>query len=349
MSCIEEKLTQSMIPQIEPLIEPKDIEAVNNYLNSGGWLTEYKVTEQFEHTIADFVGVKYCSVVTSGTTGLILSLMSLGIGKGHRVAVPVLTMIATVNAIVSVGAEPVFIDMDYRLPDNINAVIHVSLNGSPCEINEVLSACQRRNIPLIEDACQSFGSLHLGTYGNVGVYSFSPHKIITTGQGGAIVTNDKTLHRNIELLKDFGREKGGEDFHPQFGINAKFTDLQSAMGLSQLNSINQRLSTKLHIYNQYHSRFPNNIYELVEGEVPWFVMFKSKNPEKLAAYLLTNNIHTRPMYPLITSQPIYRNYVIYPKAKLISDNHLWLPSSLKLTDEQIDYICDCITKGELYG
>lgn len=333
-----------MINQIEPYIEEKDVNAVTEYLRSGGWLTEHNITEQFEKSISNFVGAKYCSLVPSGTVGLILSLMASGIGKGMRVGVPVLTMIATVNAIISVGAEPVYLDANYVIPDNVNAVIHVSLNGRSMLIDRVVKECEKRGILLIEDSCQSFGSSYigkqLGTFGNVGVYSFSPHKIITTGQGGAIITNDKTIHRNIELLKDFGREQNGIDFHPYFGVNAKFTDLQSSIGLSQLKSIGERVHKKRYIYGKYYCNLPEIMYSLDEGETPWFVTVCVDNPESLAEYLFSYGIMTRPMYPLVTSQPIYKRYEKYPISEKISKTRLWLPSSLNLKDDEIDYVSD---------
>jgi len=341
-----------MIEQIKPLIEKRDIKAALKYLNSGGWLTEYKETEKFENKICSILDVQYCSAVPNGTTGLILALIACGIERGDKVAVPALTMIATANAVRFIGAEPVFVDInmdgcmdvDYLYDLDLDGVIYVSLNGRARDVEDILEYCRLNHIPLIEDACQAFYSSYegqyLGTFGDCGVFSFSPHKIITTGQGGAIVTNSKILHNYIELLKDFGRETPGTDSYTCFGVNAKFTDLQAVIGLEQLKSIRWRAKKKRHIYNEYKKYL--DIFMLDMPDVPWFVDIYVEKSYFLHRKLKENGIETRLMYPSIPTDTFYNSTSGYSTANRFSSRGLWLPSSLDITDKDIKKISEII-------
>ena len=225
-----DKKSVRFINQIEPWYGKEEKKAILDYLNSGGWLMEFKKTEEFEKIICDYTGAKYCSVLPNGTVSLVLALMALGIKAGDEVIVPDFTMIATPNAVMMVGAKPVLVDVDESWclnPDLVEkaitpktkAVFHVSINGRAGRLDELKKLCRRHKIYLIEDAAQSLGSFyqgrHLGRHGVIGSFSFSVPKIITTGQGGALITDSKKIYETIEKLKDFGRVKAGVDWHDQ--------------------------------------------------------------------------------------------------------------------------------------
>lgn len=341
-----------MLQQIEPKFGQQEAQAISEYILNGGWGTEYKYTEQFEEGISHLVGANHCSAVNNGTVGLSLALLASGIKAGDNVIVPALTMIATANAVRFIGAIPVFVDIEEDnlcldidktielLPNDIQGVIYVSLNGRCGDLIRLKDKCNELGIPLIEDACQSLGSYHegyaLGTIGNIGVYSLSPHKIISTGQGGLIVTNDERLYRKVEELKDFGRLNGGVDHHPEFGINSKFTDFQAIIGLEQLKDINNRIAIKKHIYHLYKQNLKNGeIKEINNETIPW--MIDVYGLDKKEGY---NNFMTRKMYPVIPNQPVYNDGVDYPVAQKYSDSGIWLPSSVTLTDDEINIICE---------
>jgi perosamine synthetase len=351
-----------MIHQIEPYVTNEDIEAVTTYMQTGGWLTEFKKTETFERNLAAVLGVPYVITCTSGTVGLYLALLALGIGKGHKVLVPNYTMIATINAVLWAGAEPVLVDIE---PDTLcmdiskidcsatySAMMYVSINGRSTGIVPALQFCKEHNIRLIEDACQSFGSklgaFPLGTFGEVGVFSLTPHKIITTGQGGFIATNSKKIHDKLRKLKDFGRVAPGVDLHDSLGFNFKFTDIQAALGISQLHILDKRLSKKMKIYNSYRTAlatYPISFFEHSSGSVPWFVEILTKSPEArhaLINYLKKKRIGTRRFYPPLSSQKIFAQYGKFPISEDISYRGVWLPSSVSLEKEQVNYVCDTI-------
>lgn len=352
------------IHQSEPFYGENERRAVYDYLKSGGWLTDFKKTRKFEKMICDYTGAKYCVVTTSGFVGLFLALQAMDVKRGDEVLVPDVTMVATSNVVVLAGAKPVFIDvsrenicMDIDLAKKsvtkkTKAIMYVSLNGRSGRIDELKNFCKKKNIVLIEDAAQSLGSFyrgkHLGTYGDVGVISFSSHKLITSGQGGAVLTNNKKVYERIVRLKDYGRLQGGEDYHPDWGWNFKFTDLQAVFGIEQMKKVDGRSRRKKEIYSLYQ-RLLSSVSEIkfikidLENATPWFIDIFVPNPRALKKYLAKHSIGSRLIYPAIHTQPIYKNTKgNFPASSEISRRGLWLPSSLTLTDKDIKRICSVI-------
>ena len=353
----------SFTHQYAPSIGLLEAEACYSYLLKGGWLTEFKRVSEFEDRISNFIGSRYCIVTTSGTVALALSLMALGVGLGDEVLVPNLTMIATPNAVRLLGGEVILVDvepetlcMDVQsikksITKKTKALIYVSLNGRGGKIEEVKKICNAYNISLIEDAAQSFGSchngFHLGRYGEMGIFSFSMPKIITTGQGGAIVFDDEKYLKKIRQLKNFGREKGGHDIHDEIGYNFKFTDIQAVVGMAQLETISERVNRKRELYSFYRDELsfvseiqflPTNLEEIT----PWFVDVFIENREDLIAYLNENAIGSRPIYPPINSQKIYKLQGDFDISSNFSRRGLWLPSSMDISNSQLEKICDII-------
>ena len=345
-----------MIPQIEPSFNNKEWEAIKLYIQSGGWGTEHTKTREFEAKVAHFLGVKHCSMTVNGTQALVFSLMAVGVQAGDEVLVPSLTMIATCNAVRALGAKPIFCDvndslcMDWneaskKITTKTKAVIHVSLNGRSAGLGDIIRDCYERGIPVVEDACQSFGSKHqghyLGTLGDIGCYSLSPHKIISTGQGGFVATNSTRLYDKFRSLKDFGRLKSGVDIHPEFGLNGKFTDFQAVIGLAQMDKLQSRLSSKKVIYEHYRKQLCGSVDILDNPSevVPWFVDVYLDDASKLSAYLLSKGIQTRLMYPPCHKQPCYSEDCSLEHTERASKRGLWLPSSPTLKNSQIEKIC----------
>jgi perosamine synthetase len=353
----------SNIPQMIPWIEKDDVDAVTNYMNSGGFITEFKVNEDFEKTIADKVGSSYCISTPNGTLSLSLALMALNIGPGDEVIVPNYTMIATPNAVKMVGATPVLVDIeldtlwvDYKkLTDKINprtkAVIVVAANGRYPNygINEVIEICKRNEIHMIEDAAQALGSYypegkHIGTMGVMGSFSFSTPKLITTGQGGCLVTDSYELASKIRKLKDFGRDQGGTDIHPTLGFNFKFTDLQASLGLNQISKLEKRVKIKKLIYEKYHHELKtcNGIKFIsnnTEYTSPWFYEILTEKRQVIIDRLTKIGIGTRKMYPPINRQKSYDYSGDFKISEYVGECGLWLPSFTQITDDQIIEIC----------
>lgn len=353
------------INQMEPSFDEKERDALFEYMNSGGWVTEFKKTREFERMIADFTGAKFCSVVSNGTVSLSVALMACGVKAGDEVIVPDYTMVATPNAAELIGARAVFADIDRRnlcmdfdemrkaVTDKTKAVILVSINGRfPERMEEFVGFCKERGLYLIEDAAQSLGSCckgrHLGTFGNIGSFSFSAPKIITTGQGGALVTDDEQLYRNICYIRDFGRAGGGNDHYLVKGWNFKFTDIQAVIGIEQMKKLPERVARKKVMGRRYADKLQSiKGIELLDTDFdqtsPWFFDVLCRDRDELMLYLKEKGIGTRPFYPALHGEPAYHyEEQSFPAAEEVAASGLWLPSSVKLEDGQIDYICDAI-------
>lgn len=356
---------------MEPWYGKEEKKAILEYLDSGGWLVEFKKTEEFERAICDYTGAKYCSVLPNGTISLVLALMALGVKRGDEVIVPDYTMIATPNAVVMVGAQPIFVDIDDSLCLNTElakraitartkAIIHVSINGRAGGLDNLKKLCRDKNIYLVEDAAQSLGSFygkkHLGRHGIVGSFSFSAPKIITTGQGGALIADNKTIYDKIEKLKDFGRVEAGVDWHDDIGWNFKFTDLQAVFGIEQMKKLSQRTKLKKEIYSLY-KKYLSGIKEIkfIETNLkkvsPWFMDILVPDPLALQKHLKDNNIGSRVFYPAIHTQPAFKHVKgrfgkltasNFPIATHVGQHGLWLPSSAFLKNADIRRICKCI-------
>jgi perosamine synthetase len=353
-----------LINQMEPWYDEKEINAVTEYLKTGSWVTENKKTKELEQAICDYTGSKFCSILPNGTLTLWAALVVLGIGKGDKVIIPDYTMVATANAVRFAGAEPVFVDinrknlcLDFKktkkaISPKVKAIMLVSIGGRCPEIKDFVKLTKNKNIFLIEDAAQSFGSKingkHLGTFGTFGSFSFSTPKIITMGQGGALVTDNEKLYKKLLAFKNFGREKSGMDEYKSLGCNLKVTDMQSVFGLEQLKKIDYRVNRKKEIFSLYKKLLKDvkeiEFIETSEETPPWFIDVLVSSPEKLAEYLKNNNIDARKFYPTLHNLPFYKKTGDFPVSKYVSKHGLWLPSSSQLSNEEISYICNKIKK-----
>lgn len=346
-----------MIPQMEPLFGEEEAKAVYQYVQGGAWLTEYKKTAQLEEILAAYLNVRHVIMVTSGTMALYAALSVLDMGPGDHVLVPGMTMIATANAVTMTGAYPVFVDISPRTLcmepyDHVDryakAMIYVSLNGRCGDMDEVRSFCKRNNLWLIEDAAQSLGSAwngqSLGTFGDIGCFSLSCQKIISTGNGGFCTTNSTNIAQKLRMFKDFGRTKGGQDEYLSFGVNLKFTDLQAVIGIEQMKKLPARVERKKAIWDRYCDRLYGikgvEIIPTSSETAPWFVDIFVEDRDDLSAYLGTLGIGTRPFYPALHKTAVYNTPIFLPVCEDVSQRGLWLPSSSHLTNEEVDRVCD---------
>ena len=354
------------INYMEPAFDSAEIDAVDAYMRSGGWLTEFKKTREFERSIADFIGATNCSIMCNGTMTLVAALMACGIGQGDEVIVPDFTMSATSHAVVMVGAAPVFVDvepntlcidfdlMQRAVTSKTKAVMLVELNGRyPEQFQKIIDYCESERIWLIEDAAQALGSnfqgKSLGTFGNIGSFSFSMPKIITTGQGGAVITDDEALFEKMLRIRDFGREKTGSDHYVMIGGNFKFTDMQAVVGIEQMKKLPSRVERKKEmgrLYDKYLDGMDEiqTVYNNYDDTAPCFIeVLCRKDKQGLMKYLKDNGVNTREFYPPLHSEPAYSiKDRSYPNTEEISSQGFWLPSSVKLSDEDIYYICNLI-------
>jgi perosamine synthetase len=356
------------IPQMEPWFGVEEKEAIIQYMEEGGWITEFKKTTEFEHRIGEFTGARHCIVVNNGTVSLSLIAMAAGIKAGDEVIVPNYTMIATPNSVLMLGAIPVFVDVEKEtlcmdiecakkaITPKTKAILFVNANGrNPIAgIEAFQKLCEQKGLILLEDAAQSLGSFfpngkHQGTIGMAGSFSFSAPKIISTGQGGAIVTNDDEMANRLRKLKDFGRAEGGNDVHNSIGYNFKFTELQAVIGNEQMKKLSWRVMRKKEIFKLYLMNLAGvNEIKFFNQDLsfttPWFIDILAESRIELAKYLKENYIGSRTMYPPINKQEAYNISGNHNVSNLVGEKGLWLPSSAQLTDEDILFITYHIRK-----
>ena len=363
---MQSKSKNRFIFQIKPSIGKEERKALNDYMLSNGWLTEYEKTKYFENKIADFTNSKHCIATNNGTIALTISAIASGVNAGDEVIIPNYTMIGTANSIKILGAKPVFVDVEEatlclelnnvknKISSRTKAIILVSPNGRypKTHIKEYENFCKKNNLVLIEDAAQSLGSIYpdgrsIGTVGLTGIYSLTPHKIISTGQGGLIVTNDSKIAKSIKKIKDFGRPKPGIDLHDSMGYNFKFTDIQSVIGIEQLKKIKKRIKIKKKIFKYYKKSLKDltniKFYEHnLNYTSPLFVDCLLTKKNKLKKYLYDKGIGTRDMYPPLNKQKVFNEKENFRVSNLVGKQGLWLPSSVDLTQKEIDYVCNSI-------
>jgi perosamine synthetase len=356
------------IPQMEPWLGEEEATAVNDYLRSGGWLMEHDRTRKFETIIAEYTGASHCIVTVNGTISLTLAALACDVRAGDEVVVPNYTMIATANSAFMLGAIPIFVDVEPEtlcldinqteaaLTEKTRAIMLVTANGRypKAGIDAFVDLADRRGLALIEDAAQSLGShfpdgRHMGSAGKVGSFSFSVPKIITTGQGGCLITNDNEIAERLRRLKDFGRMAGGTDIHPSIGYNFKFTDLQACVGIEQMKKLDWRIARKKEIFLRYQKILGQiasvKFFEQdLTNTSPWFVDILCERRAELQDHLKKRGIGTRAMYPPVSKQEAYQRPGRHPVSELVGERGLWLPSSSQLTNGQIETVCDAVAE-----
>ncbi|MGD9784582.1 MAG: DegT/DnrJ/EryC1/StrS family aminotransferase [Hyphomicrobiaceae bacterium] len=359
-------MAERFIPQMEPWFGEEEKAALAAYMDEGGWLTEFKRTESFERMIADYTGARHCIVVNNGTISLTLAAIAAGVAAGDEVIVPNYTMIATPNSVKMFGAIPVFVDVEPEtlcldiakveaaITTRTRAIMLVSANGRypKAGIASFEELARARGLVLIEDSAQSLGSRypdgrHIGTAGVVGSFSFSAPKVISTGQGGALVTNDDDVAKRLRKLKDFGRSGGGNDIHDSIGYNFKFTELQACIGVEQMKKLAWRVERKKQIHRLYRQGLAGvagvALFDQdLERTTPWFIDTLVERRDGLIAHLKGAGIGSRVMYPPINHQLAYAVPGNHEVSNRVGAHGLWLPSAAQLSDADVERVSSAV-------
>ena len=289
-----------MIYQIKPVIGNKVKKSLINYINNDNWITEHKITKNFEKKFSKFTNSKYCICFPNGTITMSSILDCLNLKKNSEVIVSNYTMVATANVVKFANLKLKLVDISKsdlcmcpkdllkKISKKTKVVIYTQMNGRVGQIEEIKKICKQNNLFLIEDAAHAIGSYQKNTHvGNSGIatsFSFSMPKLITMGQGGAVITNNSKLASKLRLYKNFGRKKSGEDVHDYLGYNFKITDLQSLLAYEQLKDVNLRIEKKKLIFNRYKEKLKNNLkikfFKISKKETPWSVDIYLKDVKK---------------------------------------------------------------------
>jgi dTDP-4-amino-4,6-dideoxygalactose transaminase len=332
---------------------------------------------KFESSVASYVGSKYAIAVTTGTAAIHLALHALGAGKGDYVICSSLTFAGTVNPIKYLGAEAVFIDSDslywnmntslletaiINLPKKPKAIIPVHLFGVPCNMDEICKIANFYNIPIIEDAAESLGSMfngkHTGTFGKIGIYSFNGNKLLTTSGGGMIVTDDKEMADYMRYLSTQAKEPQPYYWHIEVGYNYRLSNILAAIGVGQMEVIEDRIESTRKINEIYQNELTDFFLGFqMERETDrsnrWLscaLLKPNYDPQKLIDHLEKSNIESRRIWCPMHIQPAYmdgRKY-INGTAEVLFNCGICLPSGTNMTNEDIDRVISEIKKFFLH-
>ncbi|MDP7367412.1 MAG: UDP-4-amino-4,6-dideoxy-N-acetyl-beta-L-altrosamine transaminase [Candidatus Pacebacteria bacterium] len=321
-----------MIPYGRQNIDHSDINAVVKTLKSD-FLTQGPKVLEFEKALAKYCGARYAVAVSSGTAGLHLAYLAVGIKHGDEVLTTPNTFVATANMIIVTGAKPVFCDIredTYNIDEKkieklitkkTKAIVPVHFAGHPCEMTKIKKIAKKHKITVIEDACHALGAKYknkkIGNIGGMAVFSFHPVKPITTGEGGAVVTNDKKLYEKLLSLRSHGihKDKSGKNVMTELGYNYRLTDIQSALGISQLKRLNSFIKRRRDIVRKYEKELssvkdiilPKELSNVYSGWHLYIIRVKNKRiRDKLMKYLKKNGIGVNFHYPAVYSHPYYR-------------------------------------------
>ena len=255
-------------PVYRPTLSGNEKKHVLECMESTWISSKGKFVNQFEEEFSKFLGIKYSAAVSNGTVALHVALLALGIGAGDDVIVPSFTYIASVNAIYYTGATPVFVDseieslqmdpkdVEKKITKKTKAVMVVHLYGHPCNMDKLKTICLKKNVFLIEDCAESFGSkfndIYTGKFGDIATFSFFGNKTITTGEGGMVVTDNKELYEKVFHLKGQGLATGKEYYHDIVGYNYRMTNICAAIGCAQLERADEIIKKKRQIAEWYN-------------------------------------------------------------------------------------------------
>jgi len=353
---------ERFIPVAEPILTGNELAYVSDCITSG-WVSSIgKYVTRFEQDFASFCGVKYCVATSSGTTALHLALAVLGIGFGNEVIVPSLTFIATANSVVYTGARPVFADSEPRtwnldptdvarkITPRTKAIIPVHLYGHPADMDAIDSIAREHNLFVIEDAAEAHGAEYkgrrVGAIGHIGAFSFYGNKIITTGEGGMLTTNDGDLAEKARQLRDHAMSSTRRYWHPTIGYNYRLTNIQAALGVAQMERVEEFIARKRTIAALYNELLNGTHGVSLPVEEAWaknvYWMYSilvgdsaRVSRDDLMAYLNTRGIDSRPFFFPIHTMPSYATGQSLPVTERLARQGINLPSSIALTDDEI--------------
>jgi len=369
------------IPLSEPVISGNEWKYIKECLDSGWVSSVGGFVNRFEEIVADYVSVKHAVAVVNGTSALHVGLIACGVEPDDEVIVPTLTFIAPVNVIKYCGAYPVFMDcvvdtlcldvqkvVDFlsneceqkqdgytynkKTKRRIKAIIPVHVFGHPVEMDDLLEICQLYNIDIIEDATESLGSEYkgqrAGSLGRLGCLSFNGNKIVTTGGGGMVVTNDEDLAKRVKHLSTQAKSDPIEYDHDEIGYNYRLTNIQAAMGVAQMERLDEFIAIKrknAFLYKDLLSELKEVKFlweEVWSKSNFWFYTIKvnSEHKKPLMEYLLSRNIQIRPIWKLIHALPMYYGFQSYEIDNAIDayEGCISIPCSVDLKENDIEYV-----------
>jgi perosamine synthetase len=361
------------LPIMEPSLTGNELDYVQECINTNWISSQGAYVTKFEKSFSSYHSVPYALTTSSGTTALHLALTALGVGPGDEVIVPDLTFGASANSVIHCGAKPVFVDVDPRywnidpglieasLSKDTKAIMPVHLYGHPCDMDPILDVAQGHSLFIVEDCAEALGAEYkgrlVGTFGDVACFSFFSNKIITTGEGGMVITNATDLMEKMEVLRDHGMRKEKRYWHEVAGFNYRMTNLQAALGLAQMEQIQSFINNRREIAAMYSQQLANIEGIFLPPERQWAkniywlysILIDEKrlgiSRDKLILELQKEGVETRPMFYPLHIQPAFRSAEgSFPVTERLAATGLSLPSGGTVSIKKVKKISGYIKK-----
>ena len=355
-----------MIPVYKPFIGEEERKYAAEAVASTWISAKGEFLDRFEREFPRFVGSRHGIATCNGTAAIHLALAALGIGPGDEVIVPTFTYVASVNAITYTGATPVFVDSepDYwnldpelieaAVTERTKAIEVVHLYGHPADMDPVLEVARRHGLAVVEDAAEAHGAEYkgrrVGSLGDIASFSFFGNKIITTGEGGMLVTGDEELAARCRHLRGQGVSPTRTYWHDVIGFNYRMTNLAAAIGVAQLERVNDVLASKRRVAELYRARLEGVSGLTCQKEASWAssvwwmicILVDPQVRDGLMSHLAEHGVETRPFFYPAHELPIYPRSQRFPVAELLGASGINLPSYPELTEDEIDTVCGLV-------
>lgn len=353
----------------DPLYDENEFNSVIQVIKSG-WLTQGKKVSEFEESFAKYIGVKHAIAVFNGTAALHTALAALGVDSGDEVIVPSFSFIATANSLLYQGAKPVFADIDpvtlnldpadveKKMSYKTRGIIPVHYGGLPADMDSFVSLARKHNLFVLEDAAEAVGSIYrgkkVGAIGTVGIFSFHAQKVITTGEGGMITTNDDELAEKCRIIRNHGRDIKTKKF-VRLGYNYRMTEIQAAIGIEQVNKIEQVIDKRRRnavyltknlkdikdLFTPYEPDYSRHTYMLYTVKIDAEIKRGS-----LQNFLRDRGIESKVYFNPLHLEPFYRttgySKCSLPRTEEMGKKVLSLPVHAKLSKNDLNHIIDSI-------
>ena len=362
------------VPLSRPDITEHEIELVNQVLRTP-YLSMGPMIDRFEAIIASYIGTKHAVGIGSGTAGLHLCIKAAGIGRGDEVITTPFSFISSANCILLEGATPIFVDIDPRtlnidadrieekITARTKALLPVHVFGQPCDMDKITAIAAEYDLLVIEDACEAIGAEYkgrkVGTFGRCAAFSFYPNKQMTTGEGGAILTDDEEWADLFRSLRNQGRAKdGGWLAHERLGYNYRLDELSSALGVAQLDRIEELLAKREEVAQMYSELLAKTDgleipYASPQVKMSWFVyvvrLASGVDRDRVMARLEEKGVASRAYFSPIHLQPFYRRKFgsregDFPVTEAVARSTLALPFHSNLDEESVEYVCSALSE-----
>ena len=360
------------LPVMEPVLGGNEFKYVADCIVTNWISSQGPYVDRFQERFCEYLPAKFALSVSNGTAALHLALVALGIGQGDEVIIPDLTFASPASMVLHCGATPVFVDVDRktwtmvpaalreRITERTRAVIPVHLYGHPCDMDPILEIARRHDLLVIEDCAEALGAEYkgrkVGTMGDVGTFSFFANKVVTTGEGGMVTTENQELYEKMAILRDHGMARDKRYWHVCAGFNYRLTNLQAAIGVAQMEQIETFLSYRAETAAHYadrlgpikgiilppHEPWAKNIYWLYSIVVDETATGLDR--DTLAARLAEHGIETRPFFHPLHKQPPFESVAEgdFPVTEWLAPRGLSLPTSNAIRLDDIDKVCTAV-------